>query len=120
MGCACPTGRMPDVTPDNLRTRYEAEVAALRQAALERQRAGASEEAVARWVVGERNALKAAYRALTPAPTLARIVARTIERYGSISGPSVEDLRGQGKSWADIIDSATRPGSHPDSFFGRD
>jgi hypothetical protein len=105
------------MSTENLRGRYECAVAGLRDAASARLRAGMSEEAVARWVVEERNALKAAYRNLTPAPALARIVARTVQRYGSLSGPSVDDLRASGKSWAEIIDSATRPGKHPDSFF---
>jgi hypothetical protein len=120
----CPTARRCASTPtmptDDLRTRYEAAVAALRDAAAAKRHEGMSDEAVARWVVAERNALKAAYRDLTPAPMLARIVARTVQRYGSLSGPTVEELRASGKSWADIIESATRPGKHPNSFFSGD
>jgi hypothetical protein len=101
-----------------LRLRYEAAVAALAHAAAEKLHAGVSEEAVARWAVAERNALKQTYRGLTPAPVLARIVSRTLERYGNAMGPSADELRATGKSWRDIIDSATRPGAHGDAFFG--
>ena len=100
-----------------LRLKYEAEVAALREVVSEKLRSGGSEEAVARWVVGERNALKDKYRNLTPAPVMARIVARTMQRYGSMTGPSVDELRANGKSWAEIIDSATRAGDHGQALF---
>ena len=33
--------------------------------------------------------------------------------YGDAIGPSLERLRAQGKSWDDIIDSATRPAPLP-------
>jgi filamentous hemagglutinin len=99
-----------------LRLKYETAVAALGEAALEMLRSGASEENVARWAVGERNALKQAYRDRTPAPVLARIDARTLERYGNAMGPSADELRSAGKSWREIIDSATRAGDHGDAF----
>lgn len=99
---------------------YETAVAALSDAAMEKLGSGTSEEEVARWVVAERNALKQTYRDRTPAPVLARIVARTMERYGNAMGPSVDELRAAGKSWQDIIDSATRAGEHDDAFFGQD
>ncbi len=102
---------------DPLRRRYEADVGALREAVSRRLDAGLGEEAVARWVVAERNALKERYRGLTPAAVLARIVPRTVQSYGSLDGPTADQLRARGKSWAEIIDSATRPGNHGDAFF---
>lgn len=76
-----------------------------------------SEEAVAHWVAAERDALKRAFRARTPALVLARIVARTVACYGNEVGPSVDDLRAAGKSWREIIQSATHAGDHDDDFF---
>ena len=67
--------------------------------------------------MAERNALKHTYRALTPEPVLTRIEAKTLERYGNKIGPTADDLRAAGKSWKEIIDSATRAGEHGDAFF---
>ena len=100
-----------------LRTRYETAVAELSSAAASRLASGATEEDVARWAVAERNALKHTYRALTPEPVLTRIEAKTLERYGNKIGPTADDLRAAGKSWKEIIDSATRAGEHGDAFF---
>ena len=105
------------MTDPNVRAQYEAAVAQLAQAAALKLGAGVPEEAVARWVAVERDALKQAFRARTPAPVLARIVARTVARYGNEVGPSVDDLRTAGKSWREIIQSATRAGEHDEDFF---
>ncbi|MBS0452311.1 MAG: hemagglutinin [Proteobacteria bacterium] len=101
----------------SVRAMYERAVADLSKAAASKLDAGESEEEVARWVVAQRDALKKTYRGLTPGPVLARIVARTMERYGNEMGPSVDDLRAAGKSWREIIDSATRAGDHGEAFF---
>ncbi len=102
---------------EDLRQRYEAEVAALCDAVAERLSAGQDEESVARWVVAERNALKDRYRALTPPGVLARILANNVRSYGAEDGPSVDQLRARGRSWAEITASATRPGRHGEVFF---
>ncbi|MGB3070434.1 MAG: hemagglutinin [Ottowia sp.] len=104
----------------SVRLMYETAVTALRDAASERLREGASEEDVARWAVKERNALKQEYRDHTPAPILTRIVAKTQARYGNSMGPTADQLRAAGKSWKEIIDSATRAGDHGAAFFGQD
>lgn len=96
---------------------YEAAVAELSNAAASKLDAGVSEENVARWAVAERNILKQAYRDLTPESILARIVARTLKRCGNETGLSVGDLRSAGKSWRQIIHSATRAGDHGGDFF---
>ncbi|MBJ2160128.1 hemagglutinin [Variovorax sp. IB41] len=101
---------MPE--PD-VRSRYEAAVNALARSASAMRAAGTGEEQVARWVVAERNRLKEAYRDLTPPDLLARIEARTMQAYGNVLGPSVDQLRAAGKSWTEIIDSAARAGVHP-------
>lgn len=100
-----------------LRTEYEAAVSELAKTAAARLGAGMTEEEVARWAVLERNAIKQAYRERTPAPVLARIVARTQARYGHALGPSADDLRAAGKTWQQIIASATRVGEHGEAFF---
>ncbi|BCN40570.1 hypothetical protein ALDI51_38890 [Alicycliphilus denitrificans] len=107
----------PSMPTQSLRTRYETAVAELSSAAASRLASGATEEDVARWAVAERNALKHTYRALTPEPVLTRIEAKTLERYGNKIGPTADDLRAAGKSWKEIIDSATRAGEHGDAFF---
>ncbi|GGX28220.1 hypothetical protein GCM10010946_01230 [Undibacterium squillarum] len=50
------------------------------------------------------------YKNLTPADKLKGIYTRNLERYGDKLGPSVDWLRARGKSWEQIIESASRPG----------
>jgi hypothetical protein len=50
------------------------------------------------------------YKALTPADELARIYKTNIRDYGDPLGPTIEWLRGRGKTWEQIIESASRPG----------
>jgi hypothetical protein len=47
---------------------------------------------------------------MTPPDILKIISERNLKRYGDELGPSIEWLRSQGKSWEDIIESASRPG----------
>ena len=100
------------MTESNVRSRYEAAVSALAQAASQMLAAGSSEEQVARWAVDQRDRLKEAYRDLTPPDLLALIEARTVRQYGNVLGPSIDQLRAAGKSWTEIIDSAARAGAH--------
>ena len=72
---------------------------------------GASPETIARAVHIEHRRLTAAFKALTPEPWRSRIRTRTLAAYRDPIGPTIETLRAPGKSWDDIIDSATRPGS---------
>ncbi|KQP37343.1 hypothetical protein [Pseudorhodoferax sp. Leaf274] len=95
-----------------LRAQYEAEVAALGLAAARMLAAGSAEEAAARWIVAQRNALKQRFRAFTPVDDLARLQAWTEARYGNPLGPSADQLHAQGKSWRRIIDGAARPGQY--------
>jgi hypothetical protein len=71
----------------------------------------ASSETIARTVHDERRRLTAAFKELTPEPWRSRIHNRTLAAYGDLIGPTIENLRARGKSWDDIIASATRPGS---------
>ena len=65
---------------------------------------------IARAVHAERTRLAAAFKELTPEPLRSRIRSRSLAIYGDTNGPTIESLRARGKSWDDIIDSATRPG----------
>jgi hypothetical protein len=55
-------------------------------------------------------------KALTPPDKLAEITARNIQRYGDPLGPTIDWLRRQGKSWEQIIESATRSGGNDLGF----
>ncbi len=57
-----------------------------------------------RRVIGER------YKSLTPPDKLAEIYERNIDIYGDKLGPSIDWLRARGKSWDQIIESASRTG----------
>ncbi|MFD1711916.1 hemagglutinin [Ottowia sp. GY511] len=101
----------------DLRQQYEAAVAALARDAARQLAAGVPKEDVARWAVAARDTLKLRYREATPPHVLVRIVANTRARYGNDVGPSADDLRSEGKTWRQIIESATRAGVHGAEFF---
>ena len=50
------------------------------------------------------------YKDLTPADKLAEIYARNLEKYGDKLGPTIDYLRGKGKSWEEITEGASRSG----------
>ncbi|GAB3505077.1 hypothetical protein GCM10027521_60590 [Amycolatopsis cihanbeyliensis] len=50
------------------------------------------------------------YKDLTPEPLRSQIYTRNLEKYGDELGPTVEYLRSRGKSWDEIIASASRTG----------
>jgi hypothetical protein len=93
-----------------LRQAYENEVRAIGPEAERRLAAGESPEAVARWAHSVRRALGVEYKSLTPPNVLEQIYSRNIEKYGDPLGPTIEWLRNQGKTWVDIIESASRSG----------
>ena len=94
----------------DLRSRYEAAVLGLCAWVAALREEGRSSEMVARAVHAERRRLTATFKELTPEPLRSRIRSRTLAIYGDCTGPTIESLRARGKSWDDIIDSATRPG----------
>lgn len=100
----------------DVRLAYERAVAALGAQVADRIAAGVAQEQVARWAAGERDRLKQLYRGETPPAALAVIEARSLAQYGNSIGPSVEQLRAGGKSWAEIAASAGRPGKQPDGL----
>ena len=99
------------MTDGYLRSRYEAAVLALRTQVAAMRGDDASSETIARAVHAERRRLTAASKELTPEPWRSRIHTRTLAAYGDPIGPTIENLRARGKSWDDIIASATRPGA---------
>jgi len=100
----------------DLRLAYERAVAELGAQVSGMFDAGVAQEQVARWAAGERDRLKQVYRAITPPAALAIIEARSLAAYGNTTGPSVEQLRADGKSWAEIAASAGWPGKQPDGL----
>lgn len=98
----------------DLRSAYERKVQTLADMAADMRRRGVDAELVARAVHAERLEIAKAFKDLTPEPLRSKIQARTVARYGNPAGPSIDFLRAAGKSWDEIIDSASRPGSLPD------
>lgn len=74
------------------------------------QKSGESPETIARTLHAERRAIRVKYKDLTPKELRDKIYERNIERYGDPLGPSVDRLVAQGKTWEDIIESASRTG----------
>ncbi len=77
------------------------------------RRDGLRPEAIARAMHAARRQLCQVFKERTPEPQRALILDRTRTVYADPLGPSVEFLRLQGKSWEDIIESASRPGRSP-------
>jgi hypothetical protein len=112
-GDAAEAGRCPLTSDADLRSRYETAVLALREQVATMRGAGATAEAITRAVHAERHKLAARFKEQTQEPLRSQIYERTLAVYGDAIGPSIERLQSQGKSWDDIIDSATRPGPLP-------
>lgn len=74
---------------------------------------GMPAEEIARLVHAERRSLATQFKQQTPEPPRSLIHHRTLAVYGDPIGPTIEQLLTRGKSWDDIIDSATRPGRLP-------
>jgi hypothetical protein len=100
----------------SLRGQYEAAVRALGQQADALRTAGLSAEQIARSLHAQRRALGVAFKDLTPPEVLDRIYARNLEKYGDRLGPTIEWLRAHGKSWEQIIESASRAGGRDLGF----
>ena len=93
-----------------LRSAYVAEVRALEDVGLAARSAGQDAQATARMLHEMRRDLGVQYKNLTPAAELDKIYLRNIDKYGDKLGPTIDYLRGQGKTWEQIIESASRPG----------
>ncbi|WP_143961161.1 RHS repeat domain-containing protein [Litoribacter populi] len=93
-----------------LRAAYVSEVEGLKSQAHNLKAAGNSSEQIAKTLHSLRRDIGVRYKSLTPEDLLQQIYQRNQKKYGDKLGPSIDYLRQQGKSWDDIIDSATRPG----------
>ena len=100
----------------DLRLRYEAAVMELEEKTSSMLVSGVDEEQVACWAVEQRDLLTLKYRDLSPPEARMVIDAWTLSRYGNLLGPTVAQLRACGKSWADIIHGAARPGRPPEGL----
>ena len=93
-----------------LRQAYEAEVRAWATKARQMRVDGHSVEEIARELHAERRALGIKYKDVTPPEILKQILERNRQKYGDELGPTIEWLRARGKSWEEIIESASKPG----------
>ncbi|MEG3909633.1 hypothetical protein QT979_17385 [Microcoleus sp. w2-18bC1] len=66
-------------------------------------------EKVARQAHSLRREIGIKYKDLTPEPSRDRIYARNLKKYGDSLGPTIEYLRAIGKTWLQILESASRP-----------
>ncbi|MCB9140143.1 MAG: hemagglutinin [Caldilineaceae bacterium] len=90
---------------------YEREVRAIGTEAQRRINSGQSMDEVAKWAHSARRSLGVTYKNLTPSDQLEIIYQRNLVKYGDKLGPTIDYLRNrQGKSWEEIIESASRPG----------
>ncbi len=99
-----------------LRAAYVKEVEGLSAIANRMRLAGKSSEEIAKVLHSLRRELGVKYKSLTPDNLLNQIYQRNIEKYGDKLGPTIDYLRQQGKSWDDIINSATRTGGQDLGF----
>jgi hypothetical protein len=108
---APPVGQQGASEPlPKLRQEYIAKVEALARQRDAMRAAGEKPETIARTLHAKRRALGVEYKDMTPEPLRGEIYARNTMKYGDPLGPSIEWLRSHGKSWEDIIQSATKPG----------
>ncbi|MGV6862272.1 MAG: RHS repeat domain-containing protein [Putridiphycobacter sp.] len=71
---------------------------------------GFSKEMTARIVSAQRRYLGRLYKDATPPQMLEKIYKRNLKHYGDKYGPTIKYFRKQGKTWDDIIESASKPG----------
>jgi len=107
-----PGKSLPDVTNSLplLRQAYIQEVRTLKDTAAQLRAAGRTPEEIARTLHQMRRDLGIKYKHLTPPELLATIYQRNLTKYGDQLDPTIDYLRRQGKSWKEIIESASRPG----------
>ena len=74
------------------------------------RKAGLSPEQIARSLQAQRRALGEQFKNVTDPKLLEQIYQRNLAKYGDKLGPSIDWLRARGKTWEQIIDSASRPG----------
>lgn len=93
-----------------LRQAYVDEINALKPQADALRAAGKDPEQIARTLHEQRRNIGERYKDLTPPDKLAEIYERNLSRYQDKLGPTIDWLRAKGKTWDQIIESATRTG----------
>jgi hypothetical protein len=114
-----PLRKLPSKTASAIRAAYWGRapgmyagcVRGLRKQLLALRAEGKSWEETARAVHAMRRKLVTEFRAFTPKEYVDIIKARNLEKYGDELGPTIEWLRGQGKSWEEIAEWACTPGA---------
>lgn len=99
-----------------LRQAYVDAVAELRATAEAMRASGSDAEQIARALHAERRAIGEKFKGMTPPEKLEEIYKRNLEKYGDKLGPTIEWLRGQGKTWEQIIESSGRAGGRDLGF----
>ena len=102
---------MPVSKIHELRAEYERLVIGLGAKIQALRATGLDDEAIARTLHAERRALTVRFKQQTPEYLRSVFHERTMRRYGNPIGPTIEYLRRSGKSWIEIIESASRPGT---------
>jgi hypothetical protein len=106
-----PTGEPDTAHLPPLRQHYIKDVRTLLPALEQRLRAEhAPEEQIAREMNALRRKLGEEYKERTPEELRNIIFRRNIEKYGDPLGPTFQQLRDQGKTYAQIIEGAKRTG----------
>lgn len=101
-----------------LRQQYVQEVQALAGEADRLRAEGKAAEEIARTLSAERRAIGIKYKDMTPPGTLERIYARNRQLYGDDPlGPTIDWYRASGKTWEEIIASASKPGGKDTGYF---
>jgi RHS repeat-associated protein len=93
-----------------MRREYVVAVRALAEKVTSMREAGYDAEIIARVLHRDRRVLGQWYKSVTPPDFLKTILQRNLEKYGDELGPTIEWLRAQGKTWEEIIESASRAG----------
>jgi hypothetical protein len=102
-----------------LRQEYENAVQGLSELSKKLKADGLSDEAIARQLHEARRDLGMKYKDLSPQLLKEYIYDVNIGRYQDPLGPTIDYLvKVKGKTWADIIDSATRPNPDVNSLLG--
>jgi RHS repeat-associated protein len=99
-----------------LRQAYVTEVEGIKKWVTVMRGQGCTSEQIARATHLYRRLLGVKYKDLTPPRLLETIYKRNLEKYNDRLGPTIEWLRGKGKSWDDIIESSSRSGGKDINF----
>ncbi|GIG69292.1 RHS repeat domain-containing protein [Phytomonospora endophytica] len=108
-----PSKLIPNATAkaaSSVRESYVEEVSGLKKLGETLLGNGASPELTARVLSAQRRIMGAHYKAKSSPEMLATIYERNLAKYGDELGPTVNWLRGEGKTWEQIIESSSRTG----------